>query len=72
MYCCSKNPSFVILDNLGSSIENQKIQIQQKIKKKSRMDRNENNDDDLTTMRGLYCAAHLKKGVDLKKKKKNL
>ena len=72
VYCCSKNPSFVILDNLGSSIENQKIQIQQKIKKKSRMDRNENNDDDLTTMRGLYSAAHLKKGVDLKKKKKNL
>ena len=36
------------------------------------MDRNENNDDDLTTMRGLYSAAHLKKGVDLKKKKKNV
>ena len=70
MYCSSKNPSFVILDTLGSSIENQKIQ--QTIQKKSRMDRNETNDDDLTTMRGLYCAAHLKKGIDLKKKKKNL
>ena len=62
IYTCSKNPSFVILDELGGSIENPK--------KKKQMRRPPGSEDDLTTMRGLYRAAHLKVGVDLKKKKK--
>ena len=62
IYICSSSPSFVILDELGGSIENVK-------RKLSLLQRNNESEDDLTTMRGLYRTAHLNVGVDLKKKK---
>ena len=62
IYICSSSPSFVILDDLGGSIENVK-------RKLSLLQRNNESEDDLTTMRGLYRTAHLNVGVDLKKKK---
>ena len=62
IYCFSKNPSFVILDQLGGSIESPK--------QKSKLGGlRQASEDDLTTMKGLYRAAHLRKGIDLKQKK---